>query len=157
MTDDRTNEEVQNEEVQNIKVTDRTSEEVQAILAERQRQKQYAARLVRQHKEIVQQAMSLGVRFVHVRNITSDGEDNLKGGCTVCYKPLNLDGDIKQTNLFEMSIALCHPNETYSPALGRYHSALNFLNNSVIIMRRPNKKIHYSEFIRQKFSEGEYF
>jgi hypothetical protein len=112
---------------------------------------------VQQRKEIVQQAMSLGVRFVHIRNINQDGEENLKGGCTVCYMPLSLNGDIKQTNLFEMSIALCHPHETYSTELGRYHAALNYLEKSTITLRRPNKNIHYGEFIRQKFSEGDYF
>ncbi len=103
------------------------------------------------YKEIVNQAISMGVRFVHVRNVDMHGDIMSTGGSTVCYMP-NQDLDIKQTNLFRMSIALCHPREIYNKELGRYYSAINFINNQTILLNRGSRNIHYTDYIQEKFT-----
>ena len=78
-----------------------------------------------------------GVRFSHLF------EPNVKGGCTVAYKPLS---DYRGSRMLECAVAYTHPKDTYCRKVGAELAAGRWLDGKTIVVPLRGKTNHETQY-----------
>jgi hypothetical protein len=101
-------------------------------LADRKAQTQ---RLTAKHK----------LRFVHVRHRDDNLDKTPHAGATIAYSFPSPTGD-----LIRVGVALCHKNDRYCRADGRFNAALHFDMGDTVLIRVPKNMVP-SDLIQRMF------
>lgn len=88
-------------------------------------------------------AKQFGLKYVHIRN--EDGLNTSKGGATVAYAKTG-----PSRKLIEVSVALCHANDTYNKTIGRSSAATRFSAGRTVTLRVPSE-FSIPEFLQYTF------
>jgi DUF1365 family protein len=87
-------------------------------------------------------AQDRGLKFLHLRNERSKAG---KGGATLAYRELG-------KSIIEVSVALCHHNDSYCKASGRIKACENHAGGRHVAVRMPPVyQRHTGNFLRTMF------
>lgn len=121
----------------------------QALAAQKQADERAKKRAL--EKQVVASCVEQGMHFIEIAPTNDFLENNLSRGkhgrMTLAYIKM-------RKNIFAVSTAICHPNDTFDKLTGRVTAAVAMANGRCIQLRKPSgTMLTTKQWLTHKFSE----